>query len=408
MRKIHLSPSKSPCGVDPQDKEQHPSLLDALRCAAVALSLGAFLPAAVQPAATFDGGFNVSVTRGHAEARVVDADLGSGQTALFYFDSPHSPEILVKVLDGCAVNGHRWVFVAAATDLPVRVVVQDRAGRVWTTNLRDGHPARSVGDTQAFSCGTFQTTTSARDTVPELERIAATSATLQGRFDWEVVATHEGVAYAGRYVDLPGDNAGLFYFFDRHNPEVLFRVQDGRAIDGKWWFFLAAVTDLELAVTIRDTVSGTVRTHYLQAGDLSGIVDRGTTPSGPDPEPDPNPVPEPPVPESSDEDLTLHGRFALSLVFRTGGTERFARIVDVNLPGESSGLFYFFSPDNAEALVKVLEGCGVNGHWWVYAAAATDLDYTLNVHDTATERRKAYEGDKASPALSDVAAFPCS
>ena len=44
-----------------------------------------------------------------------------------------------------------------------------------------------------------------------------------------------------------------------------------------------------------------------------------------------------------------------------------------------SAVFYFFNPDNAEVLVKVLNGCAINGHWWVYSAPATDLRYRVTV-----------------------------
>lgn len=47
-----------------------------------------------------------------------------------------------------------------------------------------------------------------------------------------------------------------------------------------------------------------------------------------------------------------------------------------------SGLFYFFSYNNWEVLLKVLDGCSYNGHHWVYAASASDLGMTLVVRDT--------------------------
>ena len=47
---------------------------------------------------------------------------------------------------------------------------------------------------------------------------------------------------------------------------------------------------------------------------------------------------------------------------------------------EGSSLVYtFFSPDNVEVVVKVLDGCSRNGHFWVYAAGLTDLRWRLQV-----------------------------
>jgi hypothetical protein len=48
-----------------------------------------------------------------------------------------------------------------------------------------------------------------------------------------------------------------------------------------------------------------------------------------------------------------------------------------------SGYFSFFAPSNVEVTVKVLDGRGVNGRFWLFAASMTDLPFTLAVVDTA-------------------------
>ena len=48
----------------------------------------------------------------------------------------------------------------------------------------------------------------------------------------------------------------------------------------------------------------------------------------------------------------------------------------VPLTGDT-GAFWFFSNSNLELVVKVLDGRGVNGHFWVYAGALSDVDYIL-------------------------------
>ncbi len=73
-----------------------------------------------------------------------------------------------------------------------------------------------------------------------------------------------------------------------------------------------------------------------------------------------------------------------------------------------SGLFYFFSYNNWEVLLKVLDGCAVNRHHWVYAASATDLGLNMVVRDTVTGQEKVYfkgPGPPA-PATTDSGAFP--
>ena len=76
-----------------------------------------------------------------------------------------------------------------------------------------------------------------------------------------------------------------------------------------------------------------------------------------------------------------------------------------------SGLFYFFGPNNWELMVKVLDACGTangaNNRFWVFAAAATTLHYTLKVTDTQTGAIRQYSNPlgQSSPAITDTNAF---
>lgn len=78
----------------------------------------------------------------------------------------------------------------------------------------------------------------------------------------------------------------------------------------------------------------------------------------------------------------------------------------VPLTGES-GLFWFFDSSNLEFLVKILDGCGYNNRFWVYAAATTDVEYTLEVADSHTGKVKKYRNQlgNRSPAITDPNAF---
>ncbi len=71
-------------------------------------------------------------------------------------------------------------------------------------------------------------------------------------------------------------------------------------------------------------------------------------------------------------------------------------------------MFRFFGPGNWEVLVKVLDGCPLNERFWVFAAASTDVEYTLRVSDTLAETTRTYENPLGSraPAINDVDAFP--
>ena len=72
-----------------------------------------------------------------------------------------------------------------------------------------------------------------------------------------------------------------------------------------------------------------------------------------------------------------------------------------------SGIFWFFSDDNWEVLVKVLDGCGYNGHDWVYAASVTTVGLKLTVLDTKSGESRSYakEAGKPASAITDTHAF---
>lgn len=72
-----------------------------------------------------------------------------------------------------------------------------------------------------------------------------------------------------------------------------------------------------------------------------------------------------------------------------------------------SGLFWFFSESNLEMLVKVIDGCGFNGRYWVYAAATTDVAYTVTIVDSETgdSWSRSNTLGHASRAFTDTSAF---
>jgi hypothetical protein len=74
---------------------------------------------------------------------------------------------------------------------------------------------------------------------------------------------------------------------------------------------------------------------------------------------------------------------------------------------DQSGLFWFFSPDNWELMIKVLDGCGINEHYWVFSAATTNVEYTLTVTDTFSGEVRSYTNPLGvnAAAVTDTTAF---
>jgi hypothetical protein len=74
-----------------------------------------------------------------------------------------------------------------------------------------------------------------------------------------------------------------------------------------------------------------------------------------------------------------------------------------------TGTFYFFDADNIELVVKVIEGCALDNHFWVFAGGLTNVRTTLTVTDTAQGTTKTYQNPSGTPfqPIQDTAAFPC-
>ena len=75
----------------------------------------------------------------------------SGQAGLFWFFDRGNPEALIKVLDGCAYNGHRWVFFAPVSDLGLHLQIVG-PNKTWTYTNPVGRTAPTAADTAAFPC----------------------------------------------------------------------------------------------------------------------------------------------------------------------------------------------------------------------------------------------------------------
>ncbi len=88
-------------------------------------------------------------------------------------------------------------------------------------------------------------------------------------------------------------------------------------------------------------------------------------------------------------------RFEIKMSWQTalaGGLSGEAAATPLEPLGFPTGGLLSFFDGNPEALVKVLDGCGVTGHFWVFGAAATTLGFDLTVIDTLAWRRGASAG----------------
>lgn len=77
----------------------------------------------------------------------------------------------------------------------------------------------------------------------------------------------------------------------------------------------------------------------------------------------------------------------------------------VPLTGDT-GYFWFFSANNVELVLKVVDGRTFNSYFWVFYGALSDVEYTITVTDTVTGAVKVYSNPQGQLAsVADVAAF---
>ena len=256
------------------------------------------------------------------------------------------------------------------------------------------------------------------------------------------------------------DESGLFWFFDPDNIELAVKVLDGRGVNGAFWVFFGALTDVEYWLTVEDTEGGGRRTYhnppkttcgqsdvaaFAAGASASGVAASGATASGssvtgaPASEATPNAAAGGPASwasgtpasgrapaapgidllrlqaapldlgtveaaangggscEPGDETLCLlDGRFAVEVRFVDPNAGPAAARVIPSLTTAKTGFFWFFSPSNIELATKLLDGRPINGRFWFLYGGLSDVEYEIVVTDTTTGDVKPYRNEAGS------------
>ncbi|HEX3127393.1 MAG TPA: ELWxxDGT repeat protein, partial [Thermoanaerobaculia bacterium] len=219
---------------------------------------------------------------GHAVALTSD-------TGYFWFFNPANIETVLKVLDGLGVNGHRWVFYGALSNVEYNLTVTDTETGLARRYFNPPGQFASVGDTTAFgplgeSAVTVATPSPLARTSSRIHPAAATGSCapsstrlcLNGdRFAVEVAwKDFQGGTGVGQAVEVTGDT-GYFWFFNPVNVELVLKVLDGTPLNGHHWVFYGALSNVQYTITVTDTVTGKVATYVNAAGRLASVGDTG-------------------------------------------------------------------------------------------------------------------------------------
>ncbi len=107
-----------------------------------------------------------------------------------------------------------------------------------------------------------------------------------------------------------------------------------------------------------------------------------------------------------DTSLCLNGgRFKVEVAWRTADGQSGPGHA-VSLTGDT-GYFWFFDASNVEVVLKVLDACGLNQKFWIFAGGLTNVQVDLTVTDTRTGTVKTYRNTQGTPfqPIQDTGAF---
>ena len=229
-----------------------------------------------------------------------------------------------------------------------------------------------------------------------------------GRFDlqagWEIAST--GAMGHARATSL-GPETGSFWFFDPGNVELTVKVLDGRPINGKYWVLYGALSDVAYTIRIRDSVSGTSKSYFNPQGRQASVADTGAFSSSGAVETTSAlaesfltaadasglamtswiPAATTPCVASPSALCLAGGRFKIEVKWKTPSANGTGSAIPA---GPDTGYFWFFGESNIELIVKMLDGRAVNGKFWLFYGALSNVEYTLTVTDTQTGAVKTY------------------
>ncbi|HVS13409.1 MAG TPA: Calx-beta domain-containing protein [Thermoanaerobaculia bacterium] len=242
--------------------------------------------------------------------------------------------------------------------------------------------------------------------------------------EWQDFAGNEG---EGQAVPLTGDS-GYFWFFGADNVELLVKVLDGCAINDRVWVFAGGLTNVEVNLRVDDTAAGITVSYFNSLGrSFQPILDADAFATCDAAAPGSAAAPIASIEglgegsrgvgvlhraasaacAGADTTLCLRDdRFEATLLWESASASGVGQPVALS---DETGSFWFFEPDNVEAVVKVLDGCALNGHYWVFAAGVTDVATDLQVLDTVASVSRSYTSPLGTPfaPILDVEAFEC-
>lgn len=204
-------------------------------------------------AGTYRGGV-LKTTDGGANWTAINMGLAGGGSVRALAINPEEPTTLYAGTEvgvfSSRNSGESWA--------PMNVGLLDKFVR--SLAIDPANPARLYAGTPG---GVFEYLSAPRSCGPASTTLCLNNGRIAVTAEWFDRDGAQGSA--ARAVGLTAD-AGYFTFFDAANVEVLVKVLNGCGLNSRYWTFAAGLTDLEVILTVTDTLTASVRTYSNAAG----------------------------------------------------------------------------------------------------------------------------------------------
>ena len=239
---------------------------------------------------------------------LMDASSGQGQgvklqpannvgSGYFWFFDQEEVELVVKVLDGRAINRHFWVFAGSLTNVEYTLRVTDTETGRQVTYVNPPGQRSVIEDTNAFEddggTGGSQVAGSVRRSLVPKEELPScgddgVACVRGGRFAIESTFYNENApepVRIGRASFTTETSALLYYINGVEDPLTFVRVDDGREVNGSFWVTGAALIGSRPGTEIRVTDLETGKSATYAATDETPYAFGDRQPFAPDPPP---------------------------------------------------------------------------------------------------------------------------
>jgi len=301
------------------------------------------------------------------------------------------------VADGIPANSESHVVHGLAAGMPYTF-------RVLAVNAKgDSEPSAEVAVSTPAAGGLAPCT-------PTDEVVCLLGGRFQVNVHWRNQFLADDFGTGKGEVFANSDRTASFWFFNPSNTELIVKVLNGTGLNGNYWTFHGALSNVEYWITVVDTANGNSRTYYNPPGDECGLLDLFSLPfdanaanastvastSVSRAQPAAAPAAQSVsakalvsakagacVP-SADTLCLLDNRFAVQVDYVNQHDNGAAGVGTAVEGSNQTGYFWFFNQANIELVVKALDGRALNGNYWFFYGSLSDVQYTITVTDTET------------------------